>query len=67
MSTTSRPSAASTGQLLPNGPRTPIAAPSVSPRMALVTAPTSRVVCTSVSGRSGSPLIEMGTSPTPNT
>ena len=52
---------------MPNGPRTPTQAPFESFCMARVVAPTARIVCTTSSGRAGSPLIEIGTSPTPNT
>ena len=62
--TTSRPSASSTGQWLPNGPRTPsIVARLGARRSPRVAAPTARTVCTSRSGAAGSPLIEIGTSP----
>ena len=60
--------ACSTGQAVPKGPRTPdpvaLAASFCSAR---VVAPTARIVCTSSSGCAGSPLIEIGTSPTPKT
>jgi len=49
------------------GPRTPIVSPASSRRIAVVTAPTSRVVCRISAGSVGSPLIEIGTSPTPRT
>ena len=58
-------SAASSGQRFPNGPRAPSTAPGSSAQSAFVTAPTARIVCTSRSGCAGSPLDEIGTSPTP--
>ena len=66
-STTSWPCAWSTGQGAPKGPRTPTQSPFCSPCIARVVAPTARIVWTSSSGRAGSPLIEIGTSPTPKT
>ena len=63
--TTSPPSAARTGQLVPYGPRTPTALPRPRVHSAWVTAPTSRMVCSTGPGRGGSPLIEIGTSPMP--
>src|SRR5215510_11974036 len=63
--TTSLPSASSTGQLAPNGPRRPTASPRLSLPIAFVTAPTARTVCVIAPGFAGSPLIETGTSPTP--
>ena len=54
-----------TGQGAPKGPRTPSTSPRFRRQMARVTLPTSRTVWTRVSGRAGSPLMEMGTSPTP--
>src|SRR5579859_2031408 len=65
--TTSLPCTSSMGQELPNGPRTPSMSPALSSRIARDTAPTARVVCTRGTGRSGSPLMEMGISPTPYT
>ena len=65
--TTSLPAASSTGQLAPNGPRTPITSPRLSLPIAFVTAPTARMVCVIAPGFAGSPLIEIGTSPTPKT
>ena len=47
-STTSEPSAASTGQPVPNGPRRPTIAPASSAASAPLTAPTSRTVWTNV-------------------
>ena len=63
--TRSRPSAASTGQGVPNGPRTPTVSPGRTSRSARVTAPTPRMVWTSRRGRAGSPLIEIGDLPDP--
>ena len=63
--TRSAPSAASTGQAVPNGPRTPSTSPGRTAQSARVTWPTARTVCTSGPGSVGSPLIEIGTSPTP--
>src|SRR5579875_3659701 len=65
MTTTSLPSARSTGQLVPYGPRTPIWSPGRAAHSAWLTAPTSRIVCSTGPGDDGSPLIEIGTSPTP--
>src|SRR5512143_3723393 len=67
ISTTSCPCAWCTGQEVPNGPRRPTHEPFCSFCRAREVAPTARIVCTSCSGRAGSPLIEIGTSPTPNT
>ena len=51
---------------MPNGPRTPITVPGPAPCSAPLTAPTSRIVCTSTpSPRSGRPLSDIATSPTP--
>ena len=63
--TTSPPTAASTGHALPNGPRTPSTAPGFAAQIASVTAPTARTVWTS--GPSASPETEIGTSPMPKT
>src|SRR5215475_9301943 len=63
--TTSPPSAACTGQLVPYGPRTPIWCPVCAEHSACVTAPTSRMVCSTGPAAVGSPLIEIGTSPMP--
>src|SRR5450755_2820543 len=57
----------STGQPLPNGPRTPILSPRLSWQRALETGPTLRMVWTSFPLLLGSPLIERGISPTPKT
>src|SRR5574338_36058 len=65
--TTSFPSAWSTGHPTPNGPRTPISSPADNRRMACVTEPTARVVCSRRPGLPGSPLIESGISPAPGT
>src|SRR5579875_2688126 len=65
MTTTSLPSARSTGQLVPYGPRTPIWSPGRAAHSAWLTAPTSRIVCSTGPGDDGSPLIEIGTSPMP--
>ncbi len=51
---------------MPNGPRTPSTVPGPAATRAAVTEPTLRMVCSMRSGRFGSPLIEMGASPTPN-
>ena len=67
ISTTSWPWAWCTGHDVPNGPRTPTHAPFSSFCMARVVAPTERIVWTRTSGLAGSPLIEIGTSPTPKT
>ena len=67
MRMTSWPWAWSTGQAVPKGPRTPTQSPFSSFCMARVVAPTARIVCTRISGFAGSPLIEIGTSPTPKT
>ena len=58
--TTSEPSAAATGQLVPNGPRRPIVAPVSSIAIAPLTAPTSRTVCTNASLFARSPLTLIG-------
>src|SRR5215470_14416362 len=63
--TRSPPFAAATGQDVPYGPRTPTCCPGCSAHSALVTGPTSRIVCRTWLLRAGSPLIEMGTSPMP--
>ena len=65
--TTSFPAASSTGQLAPNGPRTPITSPRLSLPIAFVTTPTARTVCVITPDFNGSPLIEIGTSPAPKT
>ena len=65
--TTSFPSAAATGQFVPNGPRMPMESPFFSSSIPFVTAPTARVVWTSACGTPGSPLMEIGTSPMPQT
>src|SRR5271165_4203013 len=65
--TKSLPSSSDTGQWLPYGPRMPTVSPCFSIPMALVTTPTLRVVCDSRDDSDGSPLIEIGTSPTPKT
>ena len=49
----------------PNGPRTPTVSPAPSRVSAADTAPTARIVWTSRSGSAGSPLMQIGTSPTP--
>src|SRR5579875_1106835 len=54
------------GQWVPYGPRTPTAAPGPRAHSACVTGPTSRIVCSTGPSPPGSPLIEIGTSPTPN-
>src|SRR5215472_6259171 len=63
--TRSPPSAAATGQDVPYGPRTPTCCPGRSAHSAVVTWPTSRIVCRTSVFVLGSPLIEMGTSPMP--
>ena len=55
------------GQLVPYGPRTPIRCPGCTEHSACVTAPTSRMVCSTGPAADGSPLIEIGTSPMPGT
>src|SRR6266568_4723514 len=64
--TTSPPAPSSTAHCVPNGPRTPITSPGSIEDRACVTTPTSRMVWTSAPDAAGSPLMEMGTSPTPN-
>src|SRR6476620_2042983 len=63
---TSPPAPSDTPQPRPYGPRTPSRSPGAASHRALVTQPTSRTVWVRVPGRPGSPLIEIGTSPTPN-
>src|SRR5580658_5419845 len=63
--TTSPPCTSSTGQAPPNGPRTLSTWPGSVRQIAAVARPTERTVWTSGSGRSGLPLIEIGTSPAP--
>src|ERR1039458_733077 len=66
--TRSRPAADGRSQVVPYGPRTPITRPGGASHSARVTAPTARIVCTSVPSRlAGSPLTEMATSPIPGT
>ena len=65
--TMSLPSAWLLGQELPKGPRTPITSSGFKSRIAFETVPTARVVCTSGLLLAGSPLIEIGISPTPKT
>src|SRR6266516_2318740 len=62
--TRSFPIACSIGQWLPNGPRTPITSPGLSTQNAFDTSPTSRVVWMRDRRFVGSPLIEIGISPT---
>ncbi len=64
--TTSPPRPDVTSHPLPNGPRMPSTVPGAAWTRAWVTAPTSRIVCSSRSVRAGSPLIEIGASPVPN-
>src|SRR6516225_4396588 len=64
--TTSPPSASSTGQQVPYGPRTPTRSPGSRAHSAWVAIPTSRMVCSTGPPAAGSPLIEIGTSPVPN-
>src|SRR5664279_4399659 len=64
--TTSLPRPFPTSHPVPNGPRTPSTVPGPAATSAAVTEPTLRTVCSIRSGRLGSPLIEMGASPTPN-
>src|SRR6478752_6715807 len=64
--TTSPPFPEVTSHPVPNGPRTPSTVPGPAATRAAVTEPTLRMVCSMRSGRFGSPLIEMGASPTPN-
>ena len=53
-------------QLVPNGPRTPSMVPGPASCSAVLTAPTARMVCTSVpSAAAGSPLTEIAISPMP--
>src|ERR1700746_3854356 len=66
MITTSPPSASSSGQQLPYGPRTPTRSPGSRAHSARVAIPTSRMVCSTGPPAAGSPLIEIGTSPVPN-
>ena len=65
--TTSLPCSASSGQPLPNGPRSPTTLPLPKRSAARVTEPTMRIVCSKVSVRSGWELMEMAASPTPGT
>jgi hypothetical protein len=65
--TTSAPVDLAIGQLVPNGPRRPSTAPCSLAQIACVTAPTARTVRTTGPSRSGGPLTESGTSPTPKT
>jgi hypothetical protein len=64
--TRSPPAVSASGHSVPNGPRTPATAPGSSAQSAFVTAPTARMVCVSGPSPSWSPLVEIGTSPTPN-
>src|SRR6478752_2353054 len=64
--TTSPPLPELTPHPAPNGPRTPSTVPGPAATRAAVTEPTLRMVCSMRSGRFGSPLIEIGASPTPN-
>ncbi len=64
---TSFPRASSTGHVVPNGPRIPTACPGFAFTSALVALPTERTVYTSRPVSCGSPLIEIGSSPTPYT
>ena len=59
------PSSSATGQDPPKGPRPARMRPGLAEQSASVARPTARTVCTSSSGSSGSPLIEIGTSPAP--
>ena len=62
------PRRCSTGQLLPNGPRTPSTSPGFSLRIALGHRCPPRGWCgPGLPAAAGSPLIEIGTSPTPKT
>ncbi len=63
--TTSTPCSCSVGQGRPKGPRTDSRWPTDASQIACVAIPTARTVWTSGPGRSGSPLIEIGTSPVP--
>src|SRR6516162_2119033 len=65
--TTSPPSASSSGQQEPYGPRTPTRSPGSRVHSAWVAIPTSRMVCSTGPPAAGSLLIEIGTWPMPNT
>src|SRR5450759_1524954 len=65
ITSTSAPSASRTGHGRPNGPRTPRISPGPARQIAFVARPTARTVCTRGPSPSGSPPIEIGTSPAP--
>jgi hypothetical protein len=50
---------------LPKGPRTESASPTAAAQIAPVAIPTDLTVCSMTPSSSGSPLIEIGTSPAP--
>src|SRR6516225_9807608 len=66
MITMSPPSASSSGQQVPYGPRTATRSPGSRAHSAWVAIPTSRMVCSTGRPAAGSPLIEIGTWPMPN-